>query len=81
MPPRKKPPLKDGEKVLRLFINGSTIEIISPIEREQFLQEMVQDINTNGMRPEWSGWYSLRSYNGGVVSVRIRCIDAIEEVK
>lgn len=80
MPPRKKPALKEGEQLLRLYVNGVSIEIISPIPREQFLQEMVNDINTNGMKPEWSGWYSLRSSSGGVISVRIRCIDAVEEI-
>lgn len=81
MPPRKKIELKEGECLLRLLINGATLEIISPIPREQFLQEMVNDINTNGMKPDWSGWYSLRSVNSGIVSIRIRCIDAVEEIK
>lgn len=80
MPPRKKSPLKEGEQLLRLYVNGVSIDIISPIPREQFLQEMVNDINVNGMKPEWSGWYSLRSSVGGIVSVRIRCIDAVEEI-
>tara|TARA_S200002703_G_C3605436_1_gene185906 strand:- start:145 stop:390 length:246 start_codon:yes stop_codon:yes gene_type:complete len=80
MPPRKKLALKEGEQLLRLYVNGAIIEIISPIPREQFLQEMVNDINTNGMKPEWSGWYSLRSSSGGIISVRIRCIDAVEEI-
>jgi hypothetical protein len=81
MPPRKKTLLKEGENLLRIFVNGVSIDIISPIPREQFLQEMVNDINTNGMKPEWSGWYSLRSAAGGIISVRIRCIDAVEEIK
>lgn len=80
MPPRKKSPLKEGEHLLRVFVNGVAIDIISPIPREQFLQEMVNDININGMKPDWSGWYSLRSSGGGIISVRIRCIDAVEEI-
>tara|TARA_R110000744_G_scaffold90690_2_gene176075 strand:+ start:2007 stop:2252 length:246 start_codon:yes stop_codon:yes gene_type:complete len=81
MPPRKKSALKEGEHHLRLFVNGAGIEIISPIERDKFLEEMVNDINHNGAKVAWSGWFSLRSAHGGVVSIRIRAVDAIEEVK
>tara|TARA_R110000824_G_scaffold81446_9_gene204787 strand:+ start:5435 stop:5692 length:258 start_codon:yes stop_codon:yes gene_type:complete len=84
MPPKKKVPsvknLKDDEHHLRIFINGATVEIISPIPRDKFLQEMVNDINENSMKEQYTGWYSLRSAQGGVLSIRVRCVDAIEEV-
>ena len=39
---------------------GSAIEIVSPIPRDKFVEEMVETISNQGANPEWSGWYHLK---------------------
>tara|TARA_Y100000310_G_scaffold302376_1_gene339645 strand:+ start:7875 stop:8141 length:267 start_codon:yes stop_codon:yes gene_type:complete len=75
----KKAVTKEGFPI-RLHISGSTIDILSPVPREQFIQEMVEAINKNGASPEWSGWYTLKTIKGKVVSIRVREIGAAEEL-
>ena len=53
----------DGN-LLRIQAMGSSIEIVSPISRDQFVEEMVETINTQGANPDWSGWYHLKKTDG-----------------
>ena len=83
---RKTKALKEAPKkkidgnLLRVQAMGSSIEIVSPIPRDQFVEEMVETINTQGANPDWSGWYHLKKQDGKVVSIRLRSIDVVEEV-
>jgi hypothetical protein len=80
--PAKKALVKDEEDGhrIRLHISGSQIDILSPVPREQFVKEMVEAINEHGARAEWSGWYTLKTIEDKVVSVRVREIGAVEEL-
>jgi len=66
--------------LLRIQAMGSTIDIISPIPRDQFVEEMVETITTQGASPDWSGWYHLKKVDGKIVSVRLRSVDVVEEL-
>ena len=78
---RKSTPKKkiDGN-LLRVQAMGSSIEIVSPIPRDKFVEEMVDTINEKGADPMWSGWYHLKKTDGKIVSVRLRSIDVVEEM-
>ena len=78
---RKSTPKKkiDGN-ILRVQAMGSTIEIVSPIPRDKFVEEMVDTINEKGADPMWSGWYHLKKTDGKIVSIRLRSIDVVEEL-
>ena len=69
----------DGN-LLRIQAMGSSIEIVSPISRDQFVEEMVETINTQCANPDWSGWYHLKKTDGKIVSIRLRSIDVVEEL-
>ena len=69
----------DGN-LLRIQAMGSSIEIVSPIPRDQFVEEMVDTINEKGADPVWSGWYHLKKVDGKIVSIRLRSIDVVEEL-
>ena len=82
-PKRKRkaaPKKKINGNLLRVQAMGSSIEIVSPIPRDQFVEEMVETINTQGANPDWSGWYHLKKTDGKIVSVRLRSIDVVEEL-
>ena len=82
-PKRKRksaPKKKINENLLRVQAMGSSIEIVSPIPRDQFVEEMVETINTQGANPDWSGWYHLKKPDGKIVSIRLRSIDVVEEL-
>ena len=74
------PKKKIDGNLLRVQAMGSSIEIVSPIPRDQFVEEMVETINTQGANPDWSGWYHLKKQDGKVVSIRLRSIDVVEEL-
>ena len=78
---RKSAPKKkiDGN-ILRVHAMGSSIEIVSPIPRDKFVEEMVETINTQGANPDWAGWYHLKKVDGKIVSIRLRSIDVVEEL-
>ena len=76
--PKKKPQV-DGY-LLKIQAMGSTIEIVSPIPRDQFVEEMVETITTQGANPDWSGWYHLKKVDGKIVSIRLRSIDVVAEL-
>tara|TARA_Y100000310_G_C20436211_1_gene693848 strand:+ start:196 stop:498 length:303 start_codon:yes stop_codon:yes gene_type:complete len=71
---------KINGNLLRVQAMGSSIEIVSPIPRDQFVEEMVETINTQGSNPDWSGWYHLKKEDGKIVSIRLRSIDVVEEM-
>ena len=82
-PKRKRksaPKKKINENLLRVQAMGSSIEIVSPIPRDQFVEEMVETINTQGANPDWSGWYHLKKPDDKIVSIRLRSIDVVEEL-
>lgn len=82
-PKRKRKPKKKPEVegyLLKIQAMGSTIEIVSPIPRDQFVEEMVETITTQGANPDWSGWYHLKKVDGKIVSIRLRSIDVVEEL-
>ena len=74
------PKKKIDGNILRVQAMGSSIEIVSPISRDQFVEEMVETINTQGANPDWSGWYHLKKTDGKIVSIRLRSIDVVEEL-
>ena len=76
--PKKKPKVEGY--VLKIQAMGSTIEIVSPIPRDKFVEEMVETISTHGAAPDWSGWYHLKKVDDKIVSVRLRSIDVVEEI-
>ena len=85
---RKAKALKEAPKkkvevegyLLRVQEMGSIMDIVSPIPRDQFVEEMVDTINEKGADPMWSGWYHLKKTDGKIVSVRLRSIDVVEEM-
>ena len=76
--PKKKPKVEGY--LLKIQAMGSTIEIVSPIPRDKFVEEMVETISTYGAAPDWSGWYHLKKVDDKIVSVRLRSIDIVEEM-
>ena len=76
--PKNKPQV-DGY-LLKIQAMGSAIEIVSPIPRDRFVEEMVETINSHGASPDWSGWYHLKKVDGKIVSIRLRSIDVVEEL-
>ena len=84
---RKAKALKEAPKkkvevegyLLRVQAMGSIMDIVSPIPRDQFVEEMVDTINEKGADPMWSGWYLLKKTDEKIVSVRLRSIDVVEE--
>ena len=76
--PKKKVEL-EGD-LLRVQAMGSIMDIVSPIPRDQFVEEMVDTINEKGADPMWSGWYHLKKTDEKIVSVRLRSIDVVEEL-
>ena len=76
--PKKKPKVEGY--LLKIQAMGSTIEIVSPIPRDKFVEEMVETISTHGAAPDWSGWYHLKKVDDKIVSVRLRSIDIVEEM-
>ena len=70
----------DKGYLLRVQAMGSAIEIVSPIPRDKFVEEMVETINTQGANPDWAGWYHLKKTDGKIVSIRLRSIDVVEEM-
>ena len=80
-PKRKTKPKKKIEGYLfRVQAMGSAIEIVSPIPRDKFVEEMVETITTQGANPEWSGWYHLKKSYDKIFSIRLRSIDVVEEL-
>ena len=80
-PKRKTKPKKKIEGyLLRVQAMGSAIEIVSPIPRDKFVEEMVETITAQGANPEWSGWYHLKKNDDKIVSIRLRSIDVVEEL-
>jgi len=85
---RKAKALKEAPKkkvevegyLLRVQAMGSIMDIVSPIPRDQFVEEMVDTINEKGADPMWSGWYHLKKTDEKIVSVRLRSIDVVEEL-
>ena len=85
---RKAKALKEAPKkkvevegyLLRVQAMGSIMDIVSPIPRAQFVEEMVDTINEKGADPMWSGWYHLKKTDEKIVSVRLRSIDVVEEL-
>ena len=76
--PKKKPKVEGY--LLKIQAMGSTIEIVSPIPRDKFVEEMVETISTHGASPDWSGWYHLKKVDSKIVSIRLRSIDVVEEL-
>ena len=76
--PKKKPKVEGY--LLKIQAMGSTIEIVSPIPRDKFVEEMVETISTHGAAPDWSGWFHLKKVDDKIVSVRLRSIDIVEEM-
>ena len=74
------PKKKIDGNILRVQAMGSAIEIVSPIPRDQFVEEMVDTINEKGADPMWSGWYHLKKTDEKIVSIRLRSIDVVEEM-
>ena len=80
-PKRKTKPKKKIEGyLLRVQAMGSAIEIVSPIPRDKFVEEMVETITNQAANPEWSGWYHLKKSDDKIVSIRLRSIDVVEEL-
>ena len=85
---RKAKALKEAPKkkvevegyLLRVQAMGSIMDIVSPIPRDQFVEEMVDTINEKGADPMWSGWYHLKKTDDKIVSIRLRSIDVVEEL-
>ena len=65
---------------LRIGVMGMAIDIMSPIPRDRFCDEMIETITTQGANPNWSGIYHLKKTDGKIVSVRLRSIDVVEEM-
>ena len=82
-PKRKTKPKKKIEVegyYLRIGVMGTCIDIMSPIPRDQFCEEMCDTINERAADPAWSGIYHLKKIDGKIVSVRLRSIDVVEEL-
>ena len=76
---KPKKPKMEGHH-LRIGVMGMAIDIVSPIPRDRFCDEMVETITNQGANPNWSGIYHLKKTDGKIVSVRLRSIDVVEEM-
>lgn len=71
---------------LRIHAMGSSVIILSPVDREEFVRNMCEEINKHGADPNWLGWFNFPvsprkdSKGDKEVSIRIRSVDLVEEV-
>jgi hypothetical protein len=60
-----------------LLTSGHNVEIISPINSEQFHEELQKTIGSQKSNPNWTGWYQFRKKDGKIVSLNVMHIIAI----
>ena len=71
---------------LRIYFTGGSVDILSPMPKEQFLVDLISEITAKGADPNWSGWFGFRvkpdrkSKKERTVSVMVRQIVGVEEL-
>tara|TARA_B100000749_G_scaffold272888_1_gene255228 strand:+ start:2229 stop:2558 length:330 start_codon:yes stop_codon:yes gene_type:complete len=86
-------PEESGEEpkkthALRLHTSAGPIDVMSPIPKEQFLVDLLAEIQARGADPNFSGWYGFRVIDKSkaknkkerTVSVMVRQIVGVEEL-
>ena len=81
---------KEEEKItypLRIHFTGGSVDILSPMPKEQFLVDLISEVTNRGSDPTWSGWFGFRvkpktkgAKNTKTVSVMVKQIVAVEEL-
>ena len=72
---------------LRIHFTGGSVDILSPMPKEQFLVDLISEITAKGADPNWSGWFGFRvkpkttkDKKERTVSVMVRQIVGVEEL-
>ncbi len=72
---------------LRIHFTGGSVDILSPMPKEQFLVDLISEITAKGAGPQWSGWFGFRvkpktakDKKERTVSVMVRQIVGVEEL-
>lgn len=65
---------------IRLHVMGSKVDINSPVNITEFLQGMVNLVNTRSADPQWTGYHQFETINQEIVYVRVRAIDIVEAI-
>ena len=86
--PEEKPVEPKATHALRLHTTSGPIDVMSPIPKEQFLVDLLAEIQARGGDPNFSGWYGVRVLDKSkaknkkerTVSVMVRQIVGVEEL-
>ena len=72
---------------LRIYFTGGSVDIMSPMPKEQFLVDLISEITAKGADPQWSGWFGFRvkpksakDKKERTVTVMVRQIVGVEEL-
>lgn len=72
---------------LRIYFTAGSVDIMSPMPKEQFLVDLISEITAKGADPLWSGWFGFRvrpksakDKKERTVSVMVRQIVGVEEL-
>jgi hypothetical protein len=72
---------------LRIYFTGGSVDIMSPMPKEQFLVDLISEITAKGADPQWSGWFGFRvkpksakDKKERTVSVMVKQIVGVEEL-
>ena len=65
---------------IRLFIIGSHVDIMSPIDIRNFYSELADSVSKQKADPKWTGWHLFRKMDGKMVALNIIQIVGVEEL-
>ena len=72
---------------LRIYFTGGSVDIFSPMPKEQFLVDLISEITAKGADPQWSGWFGFKvkpkttkDKKNRTVSIMVRQIVGVEEL-
>ena len=87
LPSEEKTEEKRGTYPLRIYFTGGSVDIFSPMPKEQFLVDLISEITAKGADPQWSGWFGFKvkpkttkDKKNRTVSIMVRQIVGVEEL-
>ena len=87
LPPEPQIEEKKVTYPLRIYFTGGSVDIYSPMPKEQFLVDLISEITAKGSDPTWSGWFGFKvkpktksDKKTRTVSVMVRQIVGVEEL-
>ena len=70
----------DSHYKIRLYIVGSSVDIVSPIDTKTFYSELSDSIRRRVSDPEWTGWYLFKKDDDKLIGINVMNIIAVEEI-